>query len=372
MAEQSQLPPPGRIGRRLRWLAPVAVVGVVVGGVAIAAAGSSDATPSLPARSAAQLLTAVQRTSVTALSGKIHQATNLGVPSLPGDQASASLTPESFLTGSHTIRVWADGADKQRLAVIGQLSEADVVHHGRDIWTYVSDTNTVTHTVLPTGASSAHEQDRPSAADYTPVQVANRILKAVTPSTSVTVDTAQTVAGRAAYTLVLRPRDSRSTVRQVRIAIDATKFVPLQVQVYGSGSSPAFETGFTSISYRTPAASTFDFTKPAGATVSTDPFGANDNRHRDFRPNDAIPSPDLHVAPKVIGSGWTTIFELSGDSVARLSGGMLNDLTNPVGTSGERLLHTALLNAVLLPDGRAFVGAVSPAMLEHVAATTAS
>ena len=157
----------------------------------------------------------------------------------------------------------------------------------------------------------------------------------------------------------------------MRIAIDAAKFVPLQVQVYGSGSSPAFETGFTSISSGTPAASTFDFTKPAGATVSTDPFGANDNRHRDFRPN--APSRHLTCTSHRRSSARVgrPIFELSGGSVARLSGGMLNDLTNPVGTSGERLLHTALLNAVLLPDGRVFVGAVTPAMLEHVAATTA-
>ena len=52
-------------------------------------------------------------------------------------------------------------------------------------------------------------------------------------------------------------------------------------------------------------------------------------------------------------------------------GGLLQQFTVPVGSSGMRLLHTALVNAVLTPDGRAFVGAVRPAALEHVAATTA-
>jgi hypothetical protein len=48
----------------------------------------------------------------------------------------------------------------------------------------------------------------------------------------------------------------------------------------------------------------------------------------------------------------------------------LSQLTSAVGTSGERLLHTALINVVLMPDGRAFVGAVQPALLEHIAETT--
>jgi hypothetical protein len=36
------------------------------------------------------------------------------------------------------------------------------------------------------------------------------------------------------------------------------------------------------------------------------------------------------------------------------------------------LLRTALVNAVITSDGRVFVGAVQPALLEHVAATTAN
>jgi len=48
---------------------------------------------------------------------------------------------------------------------------------------------------------------------------------------------------------------------------------------------------------------------------------------------------------------------------------MVQDATTDIG-GGVRLLHTALLNVVFLPDGRSFVGAVQPAALEHIAATT--
>ena len=53
-----------------------------------------------------------------------------------------------------------------------------------------------------------------------------------------------------------------------------------------------------------------------------------------------------------------------------VTGGLLDRLTQPAGSSGERLLTTVLVNGVLLKDGRVFVGAVTPSLLEHVAATT--
>jgi hypothetical protein len=188
------------------------------------------------------------------------------------------------------------------------------------------------------------------------------------------------VADHPAYTLVVRPRDPNSTVDKVTIAIDATTYVPLQVQVFGTGSTLALTTGFTKISFAKPADSTFDFTKPAGATVSDDPFGVHSRvGHRDdagpsgTATEPAAPSQVESANPKVLGSDWTSVIELPKNSTGPASafgGSELRDLTTPVGTSGARLLHTALLNAVILPDGRTFVGAVQPAYLEHLAATT--
>lgn len=364
----------GRSRRRLAWAVPVVVAAVVAAGVAISTAGTSSASPTLPHRSVAQLLIAVQKSSVTALTGEVAEAMNLGVPSLPDGRSSASLSWQSFLTGSHRARVWADGADKQRIALIGELSEADVIHNGSDVWTYTSSSNTVSHTTLPPSRKVA---ERPTAADLTPAAAARRALDAITPSTSVTVDSARIVAGRPAYTLVLRPRDRRSTVREVRIAIDATKFVPLQVQVFGRGSAAAFETGFSKISFVTPPSSIFTFRLPAGAKVTQDPFGLQSNGRHDRHvttpgSGSAAPHAGAHLAPTVIGSGWTSVVELSGAALgsgAGIGGGILDQLTSKVGTSGTRLLHTTLINAVFLSDGRAFVGAVSPTLLEHIAAT---
>jgi hypothetical protein len=78
------------------------------------------------------------------------------------------------------------------------------------------------------------------------------------------------VAGQPAYQLTLAPKDSRSLIGQVRIAIDARDSLPLQVQVFARGASgPAFSVGYTSLSFGAPAASNFTFAPPPGAKVKT-------------------------------------------------------------------------------------------------------
>ncbi|MDT4923561.1 MAG: hypothetical protein QOG01_1274 [Pseudonocardiales bacterium] len=377
-----------RVRRRVAWAAPVLVAAAVVAGVVLTTAFASGASPTLPSRTAAQLIAAVLRSDATTLSGEVQETANLGVPSLPGDQSGASLSWQTFITGTHSARVWVGGPDKQRVALLGELSEADVVRNGADVWTYTSDTNTVTHSTLPNDKNNRPGGETPSASDVTPAAVAARVLKAVGPSTAVTVDPSTMVANRAAYTLAISPRDANSTVRKVTIAIDAKKYVPLQVQVFGSSSTPAFQTGFTSISFGKPSASTFTFHTPAGATVSNDPFGTTSQpgdrprgSHSDKSTTESGPagtSGNSSAAPggaqpKVLGQDWTSVVEVPAGSQglgSALGGSTLNELTTPVGNSGARLLHTALLNAVILADGRTFIGAVQPALLEHIAATT--
>jgi len=324
--------------------------------------------PKLKPLTAKQLIVAVEGSQARAFSGVINERTNLGLPQLPGGSQTASLSWQAFLTGSHSARVWVDGPTKQRVALIGELSEAEVVHNGTDVWTYTSHTNSVSHTVLPAAkARGAH----PAGTELTPSAAADRALKAIDPSTVVSVDTARRVAGRPAYTLSLQPRDARSTVRKVTIAVDARTFVPLQVQVFGSGSAPAISLGFTQISFHRPSASTFAFHAPKGAITQTNPLTAPRHRYDGHRAPALRAEPagtHAHARPTVLGSGWTAVLELHNGFA--LGGGMLQDATTSL-PGGARLLHTALVNAVFLPDGRTFVGAVKPAALEHVAETTA-
>src|SRR5436309_3084854 len=88
----------------------------------------------------------------------------------------------------------------------------------------------------------------------TPQQAAKQVLAAVGPTTTVKVDTNVTVAGQAAYALVLAPKDARSLIGQVQIDVDGSNGVPLRLQVFARGaSSPAFQVGYTDIAFVKPA-----------------------------------------------------------------------------------------------------------------------
>jgi outer membrane lipoprotein-sorting protein len=325
------------------------------------------------------LLAAVQTSTVQHLSGTVTESAALGLPSLPGADNSASLSWQALVTGSHTARVWVAGPGKQRIALLGTLTESDVVHNGNDVWTYSSNRNEVSHVVLQQHSGRSGESGEPaaSAADkYTPMGVANEILKTIDPSTKVSVGTTQVVAGHNVYTLNLVPRDTRSTIREVSIAIDSTHFVPLRVQVFGAGARPAFQIGFArDLSFASPDNSLFDFHAPAGATVSKNPLIEHHGDHGDAPVRNAGPATSSDTAtkaqaPTVLGSGWTSIAYFQHGLPTGVGGGLLSQATSPVGSNGDRVLTTALLNVLFTHDGRAFVGAVSTDMLEHAAATT--
>ena len=99
------------------------------------------------------------------------------------------------------------------------------------------------------------------------------------------------------------------------IAVDATKNVPLRVQVFAKGASaPAFQVGFTSVSFVQPAAANFTFTAPAGAKIKTVTPPAAAGRHR-------RPPPACGRQPQVIGKDWLSVAVLPASLAGLASGG---------------------------------------------------
>jgi outer membrane lipoprotein-sorting protein len=335
----------------------------------------ASADPALPARTAADLLASLAHAPAQPFSGTVTENADLGIPALPGT-ASTSLSWQSLISGSHTGRVWYASPTQVRVSLVGDLAESDVVRNGRDVWVWSSRDNTAGHTLLPVGAGTQPDATPP----IDPATAAARALAAIDPSTAVAVDGTSRVAGRPVYELVLTPRASSSLVGQVRLAIDSETSVPLRVQVFARGAAaPAFETAFTSVAFDAPAASVFAFTPPPGAqvsestlpTVGTKPHSGSDTitATKDAR-------------PAVIGSGWTTVVEIpdataltNGSGSAQGSGAatttaLLKATTTVTGGFGTgQLLQTALVSVLLLPDGRMFVGAVTPDLLEQVASS---
>ncbi len=364
-----------------RWAAPVAAV-AVVGVVTVGATVAANASTPLPPRTAAQLLVDIEGAHLTGLSGTVVQTTDLGLPSIAGlstgssgTTASSDLT--SLVSGTHTLRVWYGGDTQQRVALLGSLGESDIVRNGSDAWVWSSKTKTATHYALPahsTGGSAVTPLPVPTPLD--PQSAAEKALAAVDPTTKVTTDGTATVAGRAAYELVLAPRSSATLVRQVRIAVDAKTHLPLRVQVFSTkAADPAFEVGFTQVDFATPEARQFQFTPPPGTTVKqgTLPSGSGHGA-TDTAP---LPSTAKLDKPKVVGTGWDSVV------VATLPAGGLAGLTSPAkgsdsqgsaqlqlllralpsvsGTWGSgHLFQGTLFSAVLTDDGRVALGAVTP------------
>jgi outer membrane lipoprotein-sorting protein len=265
-----------KISRRARWAVPAGVVAITAGVTAGSMISVAQAAPELPARSPAQLLAAVAGHSgpPPALTGTVVETAALGVPQLPGAGNPNSIT--ALLAGSHTIRVWYSDPTHIRLAIPVSMSETDVIRNGSTVWLWQSQSNTVTRKQLPAKASQAEPATPlPVQTPLTPQQAAQQVLAAVGPTTTVSVDPAVTVAGQAAYELVLAPKSSSSLVGKVTVALDGQHSdVPLRVQVFARGArTPAFQVGYTTVAFVKPAAANFNFTPPAGAKVTTDLAG---------------------------------------------------------------------------------------------------
>jgi outer membrane lipoprotein-sorting protein len=392
--------------RGVRWMVPLAVGILLVGAIAFASR-SEGATPKLPERSAAQLLADVSQARVAGLSGTVVETARLGLPALPsmGGGNGASLSLSNLVTGSHTVRVWYAGRDKARIAVSGTLAEADVIRNGRDVWIYQSDGNKATHLRLPAESAMAKEPARHQpamqggAGALTPQAAAQRAVAAISPTTTVTVDRNERVAGRDAYQLRLAPKDPASLIASIQVAIDGDTHLPLRVRVYAKGATqPAFETGFTSFQVGTPPAGVFNFTPPAGAKVteqalpqrSAAEMAKEKAKEKAGKANEAAKQRAKVQAarPGVIGSGWTSILVLhnvnpaqmpqarggrAGAQGQRVAEALLGAATPVQGAFGHgRLLRTALVTVLLTDDGRLYAGPVTPEAIQAAAAKPAS
>jgi outer membrane lipoprotein-sorting protein len=392
----------GRLGGRLtgraawRWTVPALVAALTVGVIAGWRVLVADASPTLPPRTAAQLLVDLQNAHIDAFSGTVVKKADLGLPALPTIGGQSPVDLQSLVSGTHTLRVWYAGPQRQRLALLDTLGETDIIHNGRDLWTWSSRDNTATHRVLPPEAASAPTpQALASALPVTPDEAARRALERLEPTTRLSTDGTARVAGRSAYELVLQPKDAASRVAAVRLAVDAQERIPLRVRVFARGvADPVYEIGFTRISFTTPPDAQFRFTPPPGAKVerlsasrdsAESKLSAVPEPFASKQPGGSRHMPQKRAVPpsepqregsgwQVVGRGWSAVLVAPAASgpLPREVAGFVESLPRVSGSWGSgRLLESRLFSALLTDDGRLLVGAVDPERLYKVAAVAA-
>ncbi|MFE0327072.1 LolA family protein [Streptomyces sp. NPDC003753] len=387
-----------RDGRRraARYVVPLTVVGVAAATIGLVPAFAGSGDPDLPKISAQQLIEKIATSDVQQMSGTVTISTDLGLPNLGGLEdslASGALSqggqgkgdsaadPSSKLlelaSGTHTVRVAADGQDKQKLSLIEKAAEYSVIRNGDQVWAYDSASNQAYHA---TGAGE-HKSGEAAPKDVpaTPRDFADQALKAADKTTSVTVDGTAQVAGRDAYKLLVRPKQSGTTVGAISIAVDAKTGLPLKFTLTpAKGGAAVLDVGFTQVSFAKPAASTFDFTPPKGTKVTQgDDLKAGheeagrEKAGHEAQHKDTGGTPWGGSASKTLGEGWNAIYVFdtgskggvpsgspSGDGAAS---GFLNSLGEHVtGKFGSgTVFSTRLVNALITDDGKVYAGAVT-------------
>ncbi|MDX3851177.1 sigma-E factor regulatory protein RseB domain-containing protein [Streptomyces sp. AK02-01A] len=379
-------------GRRkaARYAVPVAVAGVAAATIGLVPALAAQGEPELPKISAQQLIEKIAASGTEQLSGSVKITTDLGLPSLGGLDGAAgsafasgggegargsSADPNAKLmelsSGTHTLRVAADGPGKQRVSILEDAAEYSLVHNGDEVWAYDSASNEAYHATAPKDASQNEKQRLPRDVPATPQEFAAQAIKAAGDTTSVSVDGTSRVAGRDAYQLLIKPKQAAdSTVGSIRIAVDVKTGTPLKFTLSpSSGGKAVVDVGFTRISFAKPAAATFDFEPPRGAKVTR---GA-DHKAPEIPGTDDAKGFRSASEPKVIGEGWNVVYELASPDVKgspgpSKAGEMPHDAQKFVDALGDkvsgkfgtgRVFQTRLVNALMTEDGKVYVGAVT-------------
>ncbi|MFI1868920.1 outer membrane lipoprotein carrier protein LolA [Streptomyces jumonjinensis] len=398
--ESQDLSPARR--RAARYFVPVAVAGIAAATIGLVPALAASGDPDLPEISAQELIEKIAASETEQLSGTVKISTDLGLPSIaaladnylpgPGEggREGSSAAPEDKLTqlatGTHTLRVAFDGPERQKISVLEESAEYSMIHNEGEIWAYDSASNEAMHTEKPGGKSgdgAAAKRAKPLS--ITPQEFAEQALKAAGPSTSVTVDGTAQVAGRDAYQLAVKPRQSGSTIGSIKIAVDSETGTPLKFSVNpSSGGKAAIDVGFTKVDFSKPSSALFEFTPPKGTKVTEadeSAKGEGEPSKQDLKELEKELENEFGGFPggglNVIGKDWTSIAKFGtgageggsekgaagaeGDGAAAGAMGILGGLGDPVsGDFGSgTVFETRLINALMTDDGQVYVGAVT-------------
>lgn len=385
-----------------RYVVPVAVAGIAAATIGLVPALAASGDPDLPEITAQQLIEKIAASDTQTLSGTFKISTDLGLPALDGllggiaggmasgdgsGSGEASADPSAQLTklvsGTHTLKVAADGPERQKLTLLDGKEQYSLIHDGDEVWAYDSRSNTVFHD--KGGAKKDGGRAPGEELPASPKELADEVLKAAGDTTSITVGGTANVAGRDAYRLVVEPKQQGSTVDSITIAVDAATGTPLKFTLDStSGGKPVLDAGFTKVDFGKPAASEFDFTVPEGAKVTE-----GDQMEKEFGGDHGKAPEDLEKAfgdlglggadangPEIIGEGWTAIAAFDSGAPApktedapKEAQGFLDALGDKVsGKFGSgTVFKTKIVNALMTDDGKVYVGAVTPQALVDAA-----
>lgn len=356
---------------------------VVLGASLTALALALGAGPTPPAKPLPEAVhDALAAAPVEGVSARV-QLTNhlLEGASLAGGSGGGSgggLTSSPLVSGG-SGRLWIAKDGHVRLELQSEGGDTEIVYDGRTLSVYEPSSNTL-YRYTP----STHGEDSTSGSGSTPgrpdsgsapqaptVAKIEEAIAQLSKHAEVSGAIPTDVAGQAAYTVRVTPRESGSLIGGAELSWDAVHGVPLRAAIYSTESpSPALELAATEISYGPVDGSVFEFTPPPGAKVQeisppehTSGTGQTAGEH---------PTVTTH------GHGITTIAAISGK--AQAGGGSSSSSSSSPLPEGLQKVQIGGVTASELPTELGtllsfersgvrylLLGAVSPAAVEEVA-----
>ncbi|HEX4837002.1 MAG TPA: hypothetical protein VFV03_00545 [Solirubrobacteraceae bacterium] len=376
------------------------VVAVGVGATALAVAVGAGPTPP-PKPLADAVHDALSAPRVSGVSASIQLTNHLiEGASLAGNGREASQFASSPLLSGASGRLWIGSDGRARLELQSDKGDTQILWDGKTVELYDASTNTLyrytpkhesgeetlatatdtkagvklEYSSKPNTDQNASSSSSTGGADHNEVPTVAEIEEGIARAgkhANVSGATPTDVAGQAAYTVRVSPRENGGLIGGAEISWDAAHGVPLRAAVYSTtGSSPVIELTATEISYGPVASSTLDFTAPASAKIEEVTLPAKHSSGTSgYSPSGGNPP---HVTTH--GHGLAAIAVVESTAKASTKGSASSQLEGlpkvNIGGASASELPTAL--GTLLSFERAgvrylLVGSVTPSAIEAFA-----
>jgi len=182
--------------------------------------------------------------------------------------SSSEIQGSDPLLNGGTGRLWIT-AHRLRLEIQGDNGDAQIVINGRSFWAYDPAFRTVYRATLPASALRASggraSHARNALPSLTQIQSGlHRLARHLHVGGASPTD----VAGQAAYSVRVSPRQDNGLLGAAGLAWDAVRGVPLRLGLYARGNpTPVLQLAATDISFGPQSESIFNINPPSGAHV---------------------------------------------------------------------------------------------------------
>jgi outer membrane lipoprotein-sorting protein len=347
----------------------VVVLGASVTAFALALGAGPTPPPKPLADAIHQALVAPPVEGVTAriqLTDHLLEGANLA----SGSGGTAGQLSSSPLLSGGSGRLWIAKDGRARLELQAEQGDTQIYYDGNTVSMYDASSNTLYRYTVPAHEGSSADGSSSAGSSTTPHEAPSvaKIEETISHLQRVDVSgaTPTDVAGQAAYTVRVTPKESGSLIGGAELSWDAVHGVPLRAAIYSTKSAtPAIELAVTEVSYGAVDGSVFDFKPPANAKVEevVAPAGGAANDSSGEHPKittqgHGVASVAVIEGKTKAGAGGASSTLPEGLQKVKINGVEATELPTELGTllSFERSGVRYLL-----------LGAVSPAAVEAVA-----